>query len=87
MNYMLKNSDNRLEILDRLFADHHCDNCDHGYNCTGYGEPCHAWVYITEAGKLLKENRGGLSRETEEELLRWSAKEIMERRNGYSQRT
>lgn len=84
MIYMSKNSDNKLEILDRLFEDHHCDNCDHGYNCTGYGDPCHAWVYITKAGKELKKCKGILPIEVEEELLRYSAKEIKERQNGHS---
>ncbi len=81
MNCMSKNLLKKLELLDILFSEHRCDNCNHGYNCTGYGTPCHAWVHITKAGQELKDHKGDLDWETEMDLLAYSAKEIEDRHN------
>jgi len=75
------NPQEKLELLDILFEDRKCFNCNHAYNCTGYGNPCDNWIRITKAGITMRDcDHGLLDMNTEFELISLSQIELEERR-------
>lgn len=62
-------------------------DCNHAYNCTGYGQPCDNWIRITKAGKWMRDmDRADLDMDTEERLIHASETELEERRKGEKKR-
>lgn len=73
------NSEEKMQLLDILY-DRNCNDCDHAYNCTGFGNPCSSWIRITSAGMVLRDFKGVLNMETEVQLMEKQREEHEERR-------
>lgn len=75
--------DETVELLDRLFSDRDCYNCNNAYNCTGYGTPCSSFIPITKAGIIMRDwnktHKKHLSMYEEMKYIYMSQKEIDER--------
>lgn len=77
------NLEEKIELLDILYDDRQCRNCNHAYNCTGYGSPCDNWIRITRAGEIMRDmDRADLDYDTEIRLMAESEAELDKRNKG-----